>query len=50
MSIQKYFIAIVIPEPFQVELMDIKNIVKDKFNSKGALRSPAHITLHMPFE
>jgi 2'-5' RNA ligase len=50
MSIQKYFIAIVIPEPFQAELMALKNIVKDKFNSKGALRSPAHITLHMPFE
>ncbi|HTA63281.1 MAG TPA: 2'-5' RNA ligase family protein [Bacteroidia bacterium] len=50
MSIQKYFIAIVIPEPFQTELMGLKNVVKDKFNSKGALRSPAHITLHMPFE
>ena len=50
MSVQKYFIAIVIPEPFQTELMELKNVVKDKFNSKGALRSPAHITLHMPFE
>jgi 2'-5' RNA ligase len=50
MSVQKYFIAIVVPEPFQTQFMDLKNIVKDKFNSKGALRSPAHITLHMPFE
>ena len=50
MSIQKYFIAIVIPQPFQAELMAFKNIVKDEFNSKGALRSPAHITIHMPFE
>ena len=50
MSIQKYFIAIVISEPFQAQLMELKNIVKDKFTSKGALRSPAHITLHMPFE
>ena len=50
MSTQKYFIAIVIPQPFQAELMAFKNEVKDKFNSKGALRSPAHITLHMPFE
>jgi len=50
MSVQKYFIAIVIPEPFQTELMELKNVVKDKFNSKGALRSLAHITLHMPFE
>jgi 2'-5' RNA ligase len=50
MSVQKYFIAIVAPEPFQTELMELKHLVKDKFNSKGALRSPAHITLHMPFE
>ena len=50
MSIQKYFIAIVIPEPFQTELMGLKNLVKEKYTSKGALRSPAHITLHMPFE
>ena len=50
MPVQKYFIAIVVPEPFQSQLMDLKHLVKDKFNSKGALRSPAHITLHMPFE
>jgi 2'-5' RNA ligase len=50
MPIQKYFIALVVPEPFQAELMELKNEVKDLFNSKGALRSPAHITLHMPFE
>jgi 2'-5' RNA ligase len=50
MPIQKYFIAIVVPQPFQAELMAFKTTVKDKFNSKGALRSPAHITLHMPFE
>ncbi|HKC67076.1 MAG TPA: 2'-5' RNA ligase family protein, partial [Bacteroidia bacterium] len=50
MAIQKYFIAIVIPDPFQAELMSLKNWVKDNLNSKGSLRSPAHITLHMPFE
>ena len=50
MAVKKYFIAIVIPEPFQTQLMGLKNVVKDKFSSKGALRSPAHITLHMPFE
>lgn len=50
MSVKKYFIAIVIPEPFQTQIMDLKEVVKNKFNSKGALRSPAHITLHMPFE
>ena len=46
----KYFLAIVIPEPFQTEIIGLKQYVCDNFNSKGALRSPAHITLHMPFE
>ena len=50
MSAQKYFIAIVAPEPIQTELMRFKELVKEKYNSKGSLRSPAHITLHMPFE
>ncbi|MHB8262017.1 MAG: 2'-5' RNA ligase family protein [Bacteroidia bacterium] len=50
MSIQKYVIAIVVPQPFQTELMAFKQFIKDTYNSKAALRSPAHITLHMPFE
>jgi len=50
MPVQKYFIAIVIPEPFQTEIMAFKQLIADKYNSKSALRSPAHITLHMPFE
>src|SRR5438105_1617865 len=50
MNIGKYFIAIVIPEPFQSDIMALKQLVSENFNSKGALRSPAHITLHMPFE
>lgn len=48
--VKKYFLAIVIPEPFQTEIMGLKQYVSDNFKSKGALRSPAHITLHMPFE
>ena len=50
MPTKKYFIAIVIPEPFQTEIMIFKQLVKDRYDSKAALRSPAHITLHMPFE
>ena len=50
MNIGKYFLAIVIPEPFQAEIMELKKYVSENFKSKGALRSPAHITLHMPFE
>ena len=50
MNKAKYFLAVVIPEPFQTEAIRLKQYVADNFNSKGALRSPAHITLHMPFE
>ena len=50
MTKKKYFIAIVIPEPFQAELIAFKQLIKDTYNSKAALRSPAHITLHLPFE
>lgn len=49
-NIDKYFIAFVLPPPIQQEVMAMKEYVKEHFNSKGALRSPAHITLHMPFE
>jgi 2'-5' RNA ligase len=46
----KYFIAIVFNEPLQNALTQLKTKVADTFQSKGALRSPAHITLQMPFE
>ena len=47
--LQKYFIAIVPPEHLLSEIQNIKQSIFDKYQSKGALRSPAHITLHMPF-
>ncbi len=50
MPVQKYFIAIVIPEPFQAGVMAFKQLIADKYNSKAAFVLPAHITLHMPFE
>jgi 2'-5' RNA ligase len=48
--VQKYFIAIIPPEPLFSELETIKLDVSQRFHNKSALRSPAHITLHMPFE
>ena len=45
-----YFLALIPDEPIRSEVMAFKQEVKDKFNSKGALRSPPHITLHMPFK
>lgn len=47
---QKYFIAILPPEPVFSEIEQIKLEISKKYNNKSALRSPAHITLHMPFE
>ncbi len=44
-----FFIAILPPEPIQKEVTLIKEEVRDKFGSKHALKSPPHITLHMPF-
>ncbi len=47
---QKYFIAIIPPEPVFSEVEKIKLEISQKYNNKSSLRSPAHITLHMPFE
>ncbi|WP_109831694.1 2'-5' RNA ligase family protein [Reichenbachiella versicolor] len=45
-----YFIAIVPEAPLYEELMWQKRFVADHFQSKAALNSPPHITLHMPFK
>lgn len=48
-NLEKYFIAIVPPEPLLTEIQGIKKNIFEKYQTKGALRSPGHITLHMPF-
>lgn len=48
--LQKYFIAVIPPEPVHSEIEHIKKEVSERYNNKSALRSPPHITLHMPFE
>lgn len=45
-----YFLALIPGEPIKAEVMAFKKEVEVKFNSKAALRSPPHITLHMPFK
>ncbi len=47
--LEKYFIAVVPPEPLLSEIQNIKLNIFEKHQTKGALRSPGHITLHMPF-
>ena len=49
-GISKYFIAIVPPQPVYDEALKWKELFRDRFHTKAALRSPPHITLHMPFE
>lgn len=47
---QLYFIAIVLPEPFATTITRFKEYFRDVYQSKAALNSPPHITLHMPFQ
>lgn len=46
---QLYFLAIVPPLPLKNELQLLKTSFAEKYNCKAALKSPPHITLHMPF-
>jgi 2'-5' RNA ligase len=49
-KIGKYFIAIIPPEPGYEQIENLKNYFSDHYHTKAALKSPPHITLHMPFE
>jgi 2'-5' RNA ligase len=49
-GISKYFIAIVPPSPVLEQAWKWKEHFKTQFDSRAALNSPPHITLHMPFE
>ena len=45
----KYFLAIVPPSPVYEEAWKVKEYFRDNYHCKAPLRSPPHITLHMPF-
>jgi len=49
-KLKLYFIALVPDEPVYSEVMVLKTEFKDRFSIRAALRSPPHITLHMPFQ
>ena len=44
-----YFIALVPDEELEKQIRQLKEEVKEKYNSEKALRLPAHITLQIPF-
>ncbi len=46
---QKYFLAIVPDESLLAEAENLKLKLREKFGIKYALRSPAHVTVKMPF-
>ena len=48
-KMQKYFLAIVPEGNFQNQVTELKNEIRDRFQAKFALKSPAHITVKMPF-
>lgn len=50
MKTNRYLIAILPPEPIAADVLTLKEYFRDKYNSKGSLNAPAHITMHMPFE
>lgn len=45
-----YFIAIVPPDPIYKDVTGMKQYFAEEYHAKAALRSPPHITLHMPFK
>lgn len=49
-SIEKYFIALVPEGSFQEKVLAWRLELKERFNLKYALKTPAHITLKMPFD
>lgn len=49
-GVYRYFLAIIPPDPLAEKVTALKNEFVERFNSRAALRSPAHITLHMPFQ
>jgi len=44
-----YFIALVLPEELNKEVLYWKNFMHNRYNCKVGLKSPAHITLIPPF-
>ena len=44
-----YYLALIPPPPLQHEVRQIQEHIRDEFGSKASLKSPPHITVHMPF-
>jgi len=49
-GIALYLIALIPSSPLREEIQIVKEHFRDLYQSKAALNSPPHITLHMPFQ
>ena len=47
---RRFFVALLPPSDVQERVNEVKGVMRDRFDSKAAFRSPPHITLHAPFE
>jgi 2'-5' RNA ligase len=47
---QRFFIALLPPNPIQESIREIQYYFRDRYDSKAALKSPPHITIFPPFE
>lgn len=46
---KQYFVALIPPTSIKDAAQGLKEYFREKYQSKAALNSPPHITLHMPF-
>ncbi|MDJ1173202.1 2'-5' RNA ligase family protein [Roseofilum capinflatum] len=49
-TIQRFFVALVVPSGLQEQVEQIKQEFGDRYQSRKAFNAPAHITLQPPFE
>ena len=47
---KRFFVALLPPEDVRVKANEIKGVMRDRYSSKAAFRSPPHVTLLAPFE
>lgn len=47
---QRFFIALLPPQEIQNHANQVKQLFAERYNSRGAQKSPPHITLQPPFE
>ena len=48
-TVHRYFIAVLPPAEISAQARTLQTELSEQYQTKGALRSPPHITLHMPF-